>query len=168
MDVVPIILEEFHEGTHEGVLKTLKRLRAVFYWLGMHKSVLKFIQECNVCLCSKSAHMKPYGLLQSLSIPTQLCRDISMDFIIGLPKSNGKDSIMVIVDRLSKSAHFVAMQHPFTAVWVANLLFDNVLKLHGMPASIVCDRNPTCMSEFWNELFTRHGIAFNYSSAYHP
>lgn len=157
------ILKEFHEGTHEGVLKTYKRLRAVFYWFDMHKSVMEFIQQCDVSQWSKSASM--YGLLQPLSVPTHLWSDISMDFITGLPKSQGKDVVMVVVDRLSKSAHFVALHHPF--ITVASLFFDNVLKLHGMPASIVCNRDPTFTSDFWNE-FTLQGIAFNYSSAYHP
>lgn len=123
---------------------------------------MEFIQQCDVCQCSKSATM--YGLLQPLSVPTHFWSDISMDFIMGLPKSQGKDVVMVVVDRLSKSAHLVALHHSF--ITVASLFFDNILKLHGKPASIVCDRDPTFTSYFWNE-FRLQGIAFNYSSAYH-
>lgn len=103
--------------------------------------------------------MKPCGLLQTLAIPTQVWRDISMDFITHLSRSQGEDSILVVVDGLTKSMHFVALQHPFTSATVANLFFDNVLKLH---------RDPTVTSSFWNELFTKQGFAFNCKSTYHP
>lgn len=139
--IIPIILKEFHERTHEGVLKTYKRLRAVFYCPGMHKDMVNFVQQRDVCHRAKSSHI-PYGLPQPLTVPSQVLRDISMDFITGLPKSQGKDTIKVVVDRLSKSAHFVALQHRFTAATIASLFFDNVLKLYGM----VC-QPPLCVTE---------------------
>lgn len=74
-----------------------------------------------------------------------------MDFIDGLPNSRGKSTIFVIVDRLSKYAHFLTLSHPYTTVGVAQVFFDNVFKLHGMPKSIVCDRDPTFTSQFWKD-----------------
>ena len=91
-----------------------------------------------------------------------------MDFIEGLPKSYGKEVIMVVVDRLSKYAHFLALSHPYSAVMVAQLFLDQVFKLHGLPSLIVSDRDPIFVSTFWNELFKLQGVELLKSTAYHP
>ena len=91
-----------------------------------------------------------------------------MDFITGLPKSGNKSVIMVVVDRLSKYAHFFSLQHPFTASTVAQIFMDQVFKLHGMPHSIVSDRDPTFTSNFWQELFKIQGTELHLSTTYHP
>ena len=91
-----------------------------------------------------------------------------MDFIDSLPKSKGKNTIPVVVDRFTKYGHFVPLSHPYTATQVAKLYFENIFKLHSMPESIVCDRDPTFRSQFWKELFFLHGTKFNFSFAYLP
>lgn len=91
-----------------------------------------------------------------------------MDFVEGLPKSNGKQVIFVVVDRLSKYAHFMAVAHPYTALDIAQLFLDSVFKLHGFPATITSDRDPIFISEVWSELFSLQGVSLNKSSAYHP
>ena len=91
-----------------------------------------------------------------------------MDFIDSLPHSNGKSTIFVVVDRLSKYAYFIAISHPYTAFGVARIFFDSIFRLHGVPRSIVCDRDPTFTSAFWRELFSLQGTTFNFSSSYHP
>jgi hypothetical protein len=101
-------------------------------------------------------------------IPPAIWRDISMDFIVGLPKSGNKSVIMVVVDHLSKYAHLCALQHPFTASTVAQIFMDNIFKLHGMPHSIVSDRDPTFTNNFWQELFRLQGTQLHLSTAYHP
>ena len=91
-----------------------------------------------------------------------------MDFVEGLPNSRGKDTIMVVVDRLSKYAHFLTLSHPFSAVTVAQLYFDNIFKLHGTPKTIVSDRDKVFTSQFWQELFRLQHTALHISTAYHP
>jgi hypothetical protein len=91
-----------------------------------------------------------------------------MDFVEGLPKSEGKDVIMVIVDRFSKYAHCVALNHPYAAPTIARAFMDNIYKLHGTPASITSDRDPVFLSRFWKELFNNQGVNLHHSTAYHP
>ncbi|KAJ0890196.1 putative nucleotidyltransferase, Ribonuclease H [Helianthus annuus] len=91
-----------------------------------------------------------------------------MDFITGLPKSKGKDVILVVVDRLTKYGHFISLHHPFSAVQVAQVMLDNIFKLHGCPMTIVSDRDPIFMSLFWKEFLKLQGIDQALSTAYHP
>lgn len=91
-----------------------------------------------------------------------------MDFITGLPKSQGFDVIMVMVDRLIKFVHFMPLSHPYTAAKVAQVFMSNVFKLHGLPRSIVSDRDVAFTSNFWRELFKLQGTELAISSAYHP
>jgi len=109
------------------------------------------LKECDVYQRFKSDCMKPASLLQPLPIPTTIWTDVSMDFIEVLPRSNGYTVIMVIVDRLTKYAYFVVLKHPFTATTVAKVFIANVVRLHGIPASIVTDQ--VFLSSFWQALF---------------
>ncbi|OMO73136.1 reverse transcriptase [Corchorus capsularis] len=111
---------------------------------------------------------RPGGLSTPLPIPTQIWPDIAMDFITNLPASHGKTDIWVIVDRLTKYAHFIALPSSYTASQLAEIFCKDVCKLHGMPASIVSDRDPKFMSNFWSELFKLQGTKLLHSSAYHP
>jgi hypothetical protein len=91
-----------------------------------------------------------------------------MDFIEGLPKSDGYSVILVVVDRLTKFAHFLPVKHPYSAITIAKLFMDNVVKLHGLPQSIVTDRDTVFVSAFWKELFKLYKVQLNFSTAYHP
>jgi hypothetical protein len=165
------VLSELHTTPttgHTGLTKTYDGVKHSFFWDGMKHDIRNFVVECDVCQCNKGQTVKSGGTLQPLPIPPAIWKDISMDFITGLPKSRNKSVIMVVVDRLSKYAHFCALQHPFTASMVAQISMDQVFKLHGMSHSIVYDRDPTFTSNFWQELFKLQGTQLHLSTTYHP
>lgn len=117
----------------------------------MKSDIKAFIQQCDTCQRNKYDTQISAGLLQPLPIPNRVWEDISVDFIDGLPHSTGLSVIMVmvVVDRLSKYGHFVALKHPYSAKTVAKVFVKEITRLHGMPRSIVSDRDPTFTSQFW-------------------
>jgi hypothetical protein len=155
-------------GGHSGVNVTYHRMNKLFHWKGLKQDVEDFIRQCDICQQAKHLNALPSGLLQPLPIPAGAWQDISMDFIEGLPKSEGYSVILVIVDRFTKFAHFVPLRHPYTAKTVAKLVFDQVVSLHGLPKTIVSDRDKVFTSTFWKELFSLMGTLIVLSSAYHP
>ena len=165
------IIQLFHDtplGGHSGVKVTKKKLSSLFYWKGVSRNIRNYIRSCDTCQRNKADLGAPAGLLQPLPIPGAIWVDVSIDFIEGLPKSRGKDTILVVVDRLSKYAHFLALAHPFTAAVVAQLYFEHIFKLHGLPKTIVSDRDKIFLSSFWQELFTLQQVDLHMSTAYHP
>jgi hypothetical protein len=165
------VLSELHATPttgHSGFTKTYDRVKRSFFWDGMKHDIRNFVAECYVFQCNKGETVKSSYTLQLLPIPPAIWKDISMDFITVLPKSGNKSIIMVVVDRLSKYAHFCTLQHPFTTSMVAQIFIDQVFKMHGMPHSIVSDRDPTFKSNFWQELFKIQGTELHLSTTYHP
>ncbi|PNX81711.1 transposon Tf2-1 polyprotein [Trifolium pratense] len=165
------LLKDFHSspsGGHSGYLRTYRRMAGTLYWQGMMKRVQEFIKACDTCQRQKYAATTPSGLLQPLPIPGLVWSEISMDFITNLPKSNGYEAILVVVDRLSKYSHFVPLKHPFTARSIASIFVKEIVRLHGVPESILSDRDPLFVSIFWKELFKLLGTVLKMSSAYHP
>ena len=102
-----------------------------------------------------------------LPIPTQAWSHITIDFIEKLPSSRGFDTSLVVVDRQTKFGHFIPLSHPFTVAQVAQVFLDNVYKLHGLPESVITDRDRVFTSGFWQELFRMVGTELHYSSFYH-
>ncbi|WMV14796.1 hypothetical protein MTR67_008181 [Solanum verrucosum] len=165
------IIQIWHEkpvGGHFGIENTYKRISSLFYWKGLKEEVTKYVRQCATCQRSKYDSSAYPGLLQPLKIPSTAWSSISMDFIDGLPKSKGKSTILVVVDRLTKYGHFLAISHPYTAASVAQLFLDQVYKLHGMPENIISDRDPIFMSKVWQDLFSMQGVTLSTSTAYHP
>jgi hypothetical protein len=153
---------------HSSYEKTLHRAKRDFYWQGMRKDIEKFIRECDTCQQNKHDNLYPAGLLQPLPIPSRVWTDISMDFVEGLPIFQGHSVIFVVVDCLSKYAHFISLSHPYSAAKIAQLFIFHVVKLHGMPNSIVSDWDPTFTCTLWSELFRVQGTTVELSTSYHP
>ena len=124
------------------------------------------VAECDTSQCHKSETTLLPGLLEPFPIPTRIWIDISMDFIEWTPKYGGKIVILVVVDRLSKYCHFFSLSHPYTTSPVAQIFMDHIFRLHGIPSSIVSDRDATFTSHFWIELF--HNTDTKLNSRYHP
>lgn len=140
-------------GGHSGYEVTYKRIKKLFAWPKLKQSVKDFVAQCSICQQAKTERVAYPGLLAPLPVPEGAWQMVTMDFIEGLPKSKGCDCIMVVVDKLSRYAHFIPLAHPFTALDIAKHYMSHVFKLHGLPAIIVSDRDRIFTSSMWQELF---------------
>ena len=147
---------------------TYHRIKRLFAWSNQKRMVKAYVQACTICQQAKSERVLPPGLLQPLSVPDQAWTIVTMDFIEGLPKSATYDTILVVVDKFSKYAHFLPLKHPFTALHVAKLYMSHVFKLHGLPQAIISDRDRIFTSSLWQELFKLSQTTLRLSSSYHP
>eukprot|EP00736_Rhodelphis_marinus_P011688 Rmarinus@m.20211 len=167
------ILEDFHSALvsgHIGRDRTYDAVAKTFFWKGLYRDVTKLVNSCDICQRVKPSQRKRPGLLQPLPIPRERWQSVSLDFITQLPPS-GKlafDTILVVVDRLSKRAHFLPCHATDAASDVARLYFGSIVKLHGIPQSLVSDRDVRFTSRFWRTLMDECGVKRNMSSAFHP
>lgn len=144
-------------------------LKKLFWWSGMKRDVARFVYVCLTCQKSMVEHQRTEGLLQPLEIPKWKWDSISMDFVTGLPKTlKGYEAIWVIVDRLTKSAHFIPIDIIFPLQKLADLYISVIMKFHGVPSSIVSDRDPRFTCGFWKSLYEALGSNLKLSSSYHP
>jgi hypothetical protein len=155
-------------GGHFGIQATYQRVNKLFCWKELRKLVDSFVRQCSICQQAKHENCKTPGLLSPLLIPQSSWQDIAMDFIDGLPLSGGYSVMLVVVDKFSKYAHFFPLKHPYTASSVATTFLNNIVKLHGLPKTIVLDRDKIFTSHFWKSLFDILGISLKLSFAYHP
>jgi hypothetical protein len=166
------ILNEAHTlrySIHSGSIKMYHDLRQQFWWTRMKCEAARYVSECDTCQKVKANYMKPRGLLQPLSISEWKWDDISMNFIVGLPMTAHKfDSIWVIVDRLSKSAHFMPVNTKYRVEKYAEIYIAHVLCLHGVPKTIIFDQGSQFIARFWEQLHVSLRTHLIHSSAYHP
>lgn len=153
---------------HSGVHVTMKRILSFCFWKGLEKDIGNFIRGCDICQCCKYDPSTYPRLLRPLPIPMAFWLEGSWDFIEGLHPSKLFEVIMVMVDRLTKYAHFVALRYPMTTKGVAQAFPSNVYKLHGLPSTIVSDRDAIFLSSFGQEFFKLQGAELHLSTAYHP
>lgn len=154
-------------GGHSSMRATYHRIKLLFYWPRLKKEVENFVRECPTCQVTKGENVHIPGLLEPLEIPDMAWSHITMDFIEGLPMSRGKDVIFVVVDRLTKYAHFLALSHPYAVEQVVEDFMDNIHKLHGMPNAIITDRDRIFTSGLFHKIFKAKKVQLRFSTAYH-
>jgi hypothetical protein len=147
-----LILKEALEtaySIHPGSEKMYQDLKRRFWWYGMKRKIAKYVAKCDSCQRIKAEHQRPAGLLQPLQIPQWKCDEIGMDFIVGLPRTRaGYDSIWVVVDRLTKTAHFISVKTTYNSAVLAELYMSRIVCLHGIPKKIVSDRGTSLLLTF--------------------
>ncbi|GJZ37632.1 putative reverse transcriptase domain-containing protein [Tanacetum coccineum] len=171
-DVRTLIMDEAHKSkysVHPGADKMYYDLRDRYWWPGMKKDIAVYVSKCLTCLKVKAEHQRPSGLLQQPEIPEWKWEGIAMDFVTKLPRtSSGHDTIWVIVDRLTKSAHFLPMREDYKMDRLARLYLNEIVARHGVPISIISDRDSRFTSRFWQSMQEALGTRLDMSTAYHP
>lgn len=163
------ILGDLHDSVLGGhrAAETM-RVGHLYYWPRMHREVKAYVRSCPSCQRNRARNARPAGLLQPLAIPATNWTHVTLDFITKLPPTQaGADCILVVVDRRSKEAHFIPCAEP-TAEETAHLFLKHVFRLHGLPLSLVSDRDPRFTSAFWSTLFRALGTSLDMSTADHP
>ena len=148
---------------HFGIDKTRELVDQKYYWPSLRKDVENYVRGCDICLTSKSVRHKLYGDLQSLPLPTHRWKDLLMDFMTGLPlsanwKGDSYNSILVIVDRLTKRVHYELVKVTINTPGLAEVIIDVVVQHHDLPNSIISDQEAIFTSKFWSSLYYFLGI----------
>ena len=171
-DIMNVLLHDCHDsllGGHLGVDKTLSLAQRYYYWPKMEQDVRQYVETCRLCQEYKSQNMCAAGLLQPLPVPSKRWESISLDIITHLPVTeSGNSACVVFIDRLSKMAHFVATGGNIDSERLAHIFVNHVFRLHGIPQSIISDRDSRFMSRFWRAIFEVLKTKLLYSSAYYP
>ena len=166
------ILSEHHDSPlngHVGIQRLYELVSRNWYWSKLKQDVEEYVKSCIQCQQNKPSNQKPLGLLQPLPIPEKRWQQVTMDLITQLPKSkNGYDSIVVFVDKLSKMVHYAPTTTTVDAVELAKVFISNVVRLHGIPESIVSDRDTRFTSKFWKSLWSQLGTKLHMSTSFHP
>ncbi|GKA76421.1 putative reverse transcriptase domain-containing protein [Tanacetum coccineum] len=171
-DVRKLIMDEAHTSrysVHPGADKMYYDLRDLYWWPGMKRDIAEYVSRCLTCSKIKAEHQKPSGFLQQPEIPEWKWEKLTMDFITKLPKSSsGYDTIWVIVDRLTKSAHFLPIREDYKTEKLAKIYVNEIVARHGVPVSIISDRDGRFTSHLWQALQEALGTRLDMSTAYHP
>ncbi|GJX17158.1 putative reverse transcriptase domain-containing protein [Tanacetum coccineum] len=171
-DVRTLIMDEAHKSkyfVHRGVDKIYYDLRDRYWWSSMKKDIVEYVNKCLTCLKVKAEHQSPSGLLKQPKIPVWKWEGITKDFVTKLPRtSSGHDIIWVIMDRLTKSAHFLPMREDYKMDRLARLYLNEIVARHGVPISIISDHDSRFTSRFWQSMQEALGTRLDMSMAYHP
>ncbi|GJY88787.1 reverse transcriptase domain-containing protein [Tanacetum coccineum] len=171
-DLRSVIMHESHKSKysiHPGSEKMYQDVKKLFWWPNMKADIATYVSKCLTCARVKAEHQRPSGLLVQPEIPEWKWDNITMDFITKLPRSSqGFDTIWVIVDRLTKSAHFLPIRENDPLDKLARLYLNRIVARHGIPASIICDRDGRFTSNFWRSFQKALGTDISMSTAYHP
>jgi hypothetical protein len=170
-DIKRDILAHCHDDPmagHFGTHKTFELVSRSYHWAGLRQYVKKFVTTCYTCQRNKTSQHKPYGLLQPLPIPETPWSSISMDFIVQLPQSKNFTAVLVVVDRLTKMAHFIPTVDEVDAATTASLFLDRIVSPHGLPDDIITDRGSVFTSSFTKTFLEALGVKQNLSTAFHP
>lgn len=166
------ILRDAHSSRysiHPGSTKMYQDLKEHFWWPDMKREIAEWVSKCYTCQRVKAEHQKPSGLLQPLDIPEWKWEHLAMEFVVGLPRTKANhDAIWVIIDRLTKSAHFLPINERFSLDKLVQLYLKEVVMRHGVPVTIVSDRDPRFNSRFWEQFQECLGTKLKMSTAYHP
>jgi hypothetical protein len=167
-----VIMKEAHEkpySIHPGGTKMYQDLKEQFWWHVMKREIASYISKCDICQRVKPEHQRPTGQLQPLQVLEWNWESVRMDFITGFPKSSrGNDSIWVIVDRLTKFAHFIPIRTTYKGSQLADLYLSRIVSLYGVPKNIVSDRGTKFTSRFWKQLHQALRAKLAFSTVYHP
>ncbi|GJP39776.1 hypothetical protein CLOM_g24121, partial [Closterium sp. NIES-68] len=161
-----LLIQEAHDSNfsgHYGIDKTAKLRSRNYYWPDLPTDVQQYVTSCATCQCMKSSRLRPTGLLQPLEPPSDPGNN-EMDFVCSSVQA--EDAILVVVDRLTKMAHFAACKTTITAKQL--LFLTNIVRLHGIPSAIISDRDPRFTSNFWTKTWQQYGTRLHLSTAYHP
>ena len=154
---------------HPGSNKMYQDMKQSYWWQGMKNDIFEYVAKCLTSQQVKAEHQVPSGLLNPLLIPQWKWDNITKDFVSGFPLTQKKhDAIWVIVDRLTKSAHFLPIRLNYSMDHLADLYVNEIVRLHGILVSIVSDRDPRFTSRFWKELQSTFGTRLNFSIDFHP
>ena len=165
------LLELYHDSMlagHQGQAKTLDLVSRGYYWPSMKSYVNRYVDGCDKCQRTKNRHSKLQGHLKPLPVPNGPWQDVSFDLIVDLPMSEGCNSIMVVIDRLTKQGHFIPTVKESSSTDITKLFIRNVWRYHGTPLRTISDRDPRFTSAFTKDLFEQLGIKPQFSTAYHP
>ncbi|XP_023807361.1 uncharacterized protein LOC111946829 isoform X2 [Oryzias latipes] len=153
---------------HGGVYRTSRLLKRRFFWPTMERDVKEYIAACTTCARSKTSNRPPSGHLLPLSTPSRPWSHIAVDFVSGLPPSQGHTVILTIIDRFSKAAQFIPLPQLPSASETADVLINHVFRHHGIPSDIVSDRGPQFTSQVWRAFCSALGATVSLTSGYHP
>ncbi|GKA93085.1 putative reverse transcriptase domain-containing protein [Tanacetum coccineum] len=171
-DLRSVVMHESHKSKysiHPGSEKMYQDMKRLYWWPNMKADIATYVSKCLTCARVKAEHQRPSGLLVQPVIPEWKWDNITMDFITKIPKSSqGFDTIWVIMDRLTKSAHFFQIRENDPLDKLARLYLNRIVARHGIPVSIICDRDGRFTSNFWKSFQKALGTDISMSTAYHP